>query len=152
VARARSEPAASFSLRYLARQGLSDMQQRPISVTFIAGLLIVTAVAGLASSGDNLKNPQVQQLMSQSPIPVHIQVWLIYAGLGVSILSGLGMFAGQNWARFLYVIWNVFAILVGLVGSPIKLLIPSVIFFLMITVFLFRSNASAYFEGRPAEV
>ena len=35
------------------------MQKRPISVTFIAGLLIVTAVAGLATCGDNLKNPQL---------------------------------------------------------------------------------------------
>jgi hypothetical protein len=61
-----------------------------------------------------------------------------------SIVSGLFMLRGFNWARWLLVAWIVFHIVISALHSLFQLLIHVVIFS-VILFFLFRPRASAYF-------
>lgn len=122
------------------------MEKRPISITVIAWIFIVTGGITLISSF-SLKDPMVKELMAKSPLPLPIQYAMTYIGLLVSIANGIGMLKKQNWARFLYVIWGAIGLLIGLFTSPVKtFLIPGLIFFIIITFFIFRPAANQYFS------
>lgn len=90
----------------------------------------------------------VQEVMSRSVLPVPVQYVMLYVGAAVSIVSGIAMLKGRDWARFLYVIWSAIGFVVGMVTSPMKaLMIPSLAFYVILVIFLFRPKASRYFRG-----
>ena len=122
------------------------MGERPKSVTVIAWILIVTGAISVFTSLSSLNNPMVKELMSKSPLPISLQYAMMYIGLAVSVISGVGMLKGQNWARFLYVIWGAIGFLIGLVTSPMKAaMIPGLLFFAIIVFFLYRPASTQYF-------
>ena len=124
------------------------MKTRPASVTVVAWILIVMGVLSLITSTITINNPLARDLMSKSPIPVSVQFAMMYAGLLIMIVSGIAMFKGQNWARWLYVIWSVLGLVIGFATSPMKAaMIPGLILFLIIVFFLFRPMANAYFSA-----
>jgi hypothetical protein len=93
-----------------------------------------------------INNPDVQELMAKSPIPIPIQYAMSYAGLLVMIVSGIAMLKGKNWARLLYVIWSLVGFVIGIATSPMKAaMIPSFVVFLVVAFFLFRPKATAFF-------
>ena len=56
------------------------------------------------------------------------------------------MLKGYNWARYLYVIWSLIGFVIQIATSPVKvMLIPGFLIFLLVTFFLFRPNANAFF-------
>ena len=123
------------------------MGKRPTSITVIAWILIVTGGVSLITSSISLNSPMIKEIMSRSPIPIPVQYAMMYIGLLVSIVSGIGMLKKQNWARFLYVIWGAIGFLIGLFTSPMKMaLIPGLLFFAIIVFFLFRPGANEYFS------
>jgi hypothetical protein len=127
------------------------MNERPLSVTIIGWLLIVLALLGAAGTILMLGNPASMRVMAASGLPVDIQIALSFAGLAVSLASGIGLLKRQNWARWLYVLWNVAAIVVALLTSPAKLLVLiSVALLAIIAFFLFRAPANAWFRGGAA--
>lgn len=90
-----------------------------------------------------------RQLMSQSPIPIGIQLAMLFVGLMVTMVSGCFILRGEAWARLLYTIWSSLGLLIGGATSPAKLmLIPSVLVFGIVTFFLFRPKANEYFAQR----
>ena len=122
------------------------MRERPKSVTIIAWILIVTGVFSLFTSLSSLNNPMVKELMSKSLLPIPLQYAIMYIGLAISFICGIGMLKGQGWARFLYVAWGAIGLLIGLITSPIKAaLIPGLIVFVIIVFFLYRSSSNQYF-------
>ncbi len=124
------------------------MKERPTSITVIAWILIVMGVIALIASSISLNNPMTKDIMGRSPIPIPVQYVMMYAGLLVQLVSGIAMLKGQNWARFLYVIWSIIGLVVGFATSPMKTaIIPSVVIFLIIAFFLFRPAANEYFSG-----
>jgi hypothetical protein len=77
---------------------------------------------------------------------------MIYVGLLVTMISGLAMLKGQNWARLLYVIWGAVGGLIGVATSPMKTaMIPGFVIYLVF-VFLFRPNANQYFGRSRSRV
>ena len=122
------------------------MGERPKSVTVIAWFLIVTGVISTFTSLSSLNNPMVKELMSKSPLPISLQYAMMYIGLAITVLNGIGMLKGQGWARLLYVVWGVFGSLVGLVTSPMKVaMIPGLVIFAIIVFFLYQPAATQYF-------
>jgi hypothetical protein len=122
------------------------MKERPTSVTVIAWILIILGGISIITSTISLNNPMAKELMAKSPIPVSAQIIMMYAGLLVSIVSGIGMLKGHNWARLLYVIWGAIGFVISLLTSPIKVaLIPGFVVFVIIVFFLFRPIAQQYF-------
>ncbi|RMG34499.1 MAG: hypothetical protein D6725_14190 [Planctomycetota bacterium] len=100
----------------------------------------------ISTATGSMNDPAIRELMAKNPLPIPVQIGLAYAGSGVMFVCGLGMLGGRNWARWLYVIWNVTALAVGAVTSPWKvMMIPGLVVFLVVVFFLFRPNATAYF-------
>ena len=122
------------------------MTKRPTSITVISWILIVTGGISLITTTAMINNPAVQDMMAKNPIPIPVQYAMSYVGLLVTILSAVAMLKGANWARYLYVIWNVVGGGIGFATSPMKAaMIPSLVVFLVIAFFLFRPKATAFF-------
>jgi hypothetical protein len=129
------------------------MNKRPTSVTVVCWIMIVLSGISLITSTMTMDDPTAKELMSRSPIPITIQYIMMYAAILVMLISGIAMLRGQNWARFLYVIWSVIGFAIGLATSPMKLvMIPGIVVFIVIAFFLFRSKANEYFRARGAEI
>jgi len=120
--------------------------KRPTSISVIAWILIVMSGINLLTSTMNLNNPIVRELMEKSLLPISLQFTILYAGLLITIVSGVAMLKGQNWARFLYVGWGVIGFVTGILTSPMKAaMVPGFVIFAVITFFLFRPKANEYF-------
>jgi hypothetical protein len=99
-----------------------------------------------------MDNPHVVELMNKSPFSISVQYALMWSGALVTSGSGLMMLYRQNWARLLYVGWNILGIIIGLTTSPIKImLLPGVVVFAIIAFILFRPAVNAYFAGVSGE-
>lgn len=61
-----------------------------------------------------------------------------------SVVAGVFMLRGHNWARWLLVAWMAFHIVLSALHSALQLLIHVAIFS-VILFFIFRRPASAYF-------
>lgn len=122
------------------------MKNRPTSITIVCWFLIITGGISLITTTLMIGNPMVKEMMSKSMLPASVQYLLMYVGLAVSVVSGIMMLKGQNWARLLYVIWGAFGFVFSLVTSPMKLaMIPGLVIFAIIIFFLFRPAAKEYF-------
>ena len=129
------------------------MSARPTSVTVISWILIVLAVLSLVTTTLMMENPQAQELMRKSPVPLSVQYALSYVNLAILLVCGIAMLKGRNWGRWLYVAGSAVGLLVGVVTSPVKAaLIPGVVIFAVVTFFLFRPKANRYFaRAAPAQ-
>lgn len=128
------------------------MKKRPTSITVIAWILIVMSGISLITSTISLNNPMAKELMSRSLIPIPIQYAMMYVGLLITLISGIAMLKGQNWARLLYVIWSIIGFGIGIATSPMKIaMIPGFVVFLIIAFFLFRPKANEYFAGTEVQ-
>ena len=122
------------------------MHKRPTSVSVIAWILIVMAGISLISTTVVINTPEMHRIMAKSSTPIPVQYAMSYIGLLITMVSGIAMLKGMNWARYVYVIWGVFGFIVGMVTSPMKVaMIPGVIMFLACAFFLFRPKATAFF-------
>ncbi|WP_363504340.1 hypothetical protein [Burkholderia sp. LMU1-1-1.1] len=127
------------------------MMKRPTSVSIIAWFLIATSLISVITSYTSLDNPIAQELMAKNLLPLSVQYVMLYFGLAISVASGVAMLKGWNWGRTLYVAWSVFGLVIGLVTSPMKLvLIPSAIVLAIIVFFLYRPKVNAFFSSRQA--
>lgn len=128
------------------------MKKRPTSITVIAWILIVMSGISLITSTISLNNPMAKELMGRSLIPIPIQYAMMYVGLLITLISGIAMLKGQNWARLLYVIWSIIGFGIGIATSPMKAaMIPGLVVFLIVAFFLFRPKANGYFAGTEVQ-
>jgi len=96
-------------------------------------------------------NPAARELMNKSPIPVPIQYALTYVTLLIKLVSGVAILKGQNWGRWLYVVGTAAGFLIGIITSPlIGVMIPGLVLFVVVTVFLFLPNANQYFSDQES--
>ena len=122
---------------------------RPTSVTVISWIILAATAFGGCGMFRGLADPRAVDLMRQSPIPFEVQVLMIVAGLCVGFVCALGWLHGENWARWLYVIWNGLGTVVGLATSPTPLLmIPGLVFVSVVVSILCLPGANHYFTGR----
>ncbi len=125
-------------------------RERPKSVTIISWVLIV--MGGLSLIIGRFSLSASQELLSKSPIPLSLQYSLTYASILISLVCGIAMLKRQNWARFLYVGWNILGFIIGLATSPAKaMMIPGITLFAILSFFLFRPKANEYFNATPSE-
>jgi hypothetical protein len=124
------------------------MNKRPISITVIAWILIISTILFLIYSIVNFNDPVAGNLMLQNSIPLSIQFVVMYLGLSISLISGIAFLKRQNWARFLYVGWCVIGFIISFATSPMRMTLPGFALFLIEVFFLFRPKANAYFLTR----
>jgi hypothetical protein len=124
------------------------LKVRPTSVTVIAWYLIVIGVIVLFMNS-------LLVIDSEDPIaygPIPIGYFMVFVEPLVIIVSGVGMLKKQNWARLLYVIWQIAVSFLVITISSMKLetMIPGIGVFLVVVFFLFRPKANQYFLGTKA--
>lgn len=116
------------------------MKQRPRSITIISWLFIVFGIIALLSGvlpfGDITFAQRIAELKGH---------WMVHLSRIVSIVAGVFMLYGRNWARWLLVAWIAFHIVISALHSAMQLLLHALIFS-VILYFLFRRPASAYFR------
>jgi len=132
------------------------MGKRPTSVTVIGWILIALgslAVIGLYSTWQILTHlsaqpPAIQEMMAKNPMPLWLQMIFMVVGVAVNVVAGIFLLRGANWSRWMYVVWTGLGMVIGLVTSPVKLMIvPGLLIYGVIAFFLFRPAANAYFTG-----
>jgi hypothetical protein len=115
--------------------GRELMKKRPFSVTIIGWIFVATGVVGFGFHASEIR---------AHPFEYDV-VWV----LGLSLLaavSGVCMLMGSNSARWLAVAWLAFHVGVSAFHSRRELIVHSVLLVVM-TYFLFRSEATRYFRG-----
>lgn len=111
------------------------MVQRPRSITIISWFFLIFGSIALISG---LLPPDTLTL-------AHLKGhWMVHLSRFLSIVAGLFMLRGHNWARWLLVAWIAFHIILSALHSALQLLIHVAIF-TVILYFLFRRPASEYF-------
>lgn len=129
---------------------------RPLSVSIIGWLLVVLGAIGIVGTVWSYyqigANPRVAALMASSPLSPALQAAIGVIGSVVDIAVGILLLRRIEAGRLIYVVWTVFALLISLWSSPVKVaIIPGLILFAVITVFLFRRPVTAWLraDARP---
>jgi len=108
--------------------------RRPLSITIISWLFIsfgsIALLGGLVRGGGG-------DLVSH---------WYVHLSRILQIVAGVFMLYGRNWARWLLVAWIAFHIVVSALHSSLFLLMHVAIFS-VILFFVFRRQASAFFNA-----
>ena len=121
---------------------------RPISVSIVAWLLVLFSVLGIISYVSMHDN--IMSHLSDANIGSHFY----YLGLITSIIDlicGVFFLLRGNWARFLFLCWNIimlvysYTVVAGPFLSPI---IVRTAVFIVFVIFLFTPSAMAYFAKR----
>lgn len=115
------------------------MTKRPLSVTILGCLLIVTGVGGLVLSLGDIK---AQHTIGHG-------LALIALVRLLAVLAGAFMLRGCDWARWLAIVWITFHVVVSGFDS-LQALIVHTLLLAVFAYFLFRTQAKSYFRGSNA--
>lgn len=109
------------------------MNKRPLYVTIIAWLYILTGVAWFA-----YRSPEIKGFDED----------LVWSGLTclAAIVCGIYMLRSQNWARWLALAWMAFHVILSLFHALPQLALHAV-FLAILAFFLFRPAATRYFRA-----
>jgi hypothetical protein len=104
---------------------------RPLPVTLIAGVYIVTGLAGSAAH-------LIDMHRFESDV-----FWAVLVN-ATALVGGVWMLRRQNWARWLALAWIAFHVVLSFFHSPRELILHA-LFLITIAFFLFRPRANEYF-------
>jgi hypothetical protein len=133
------------------------IRRRPTSITIISWILIVLSVAGLVGTFITMKSSDYDTTLAMGHLPVaFLNVYQLVCG-AVGFLSGLFMLKGAAWARWLYVGWGAFGVLVNVGNFGFSLFVlPGLVIYVLLTAILLRKNSSDFFSERygkkPSEI
>jgi hypothetical protein len=116
------------------------MNKRPIAVTVIAFVYILTGVIGATY--------HLRGFKLHLPFQYDI-VWAEITSL-VAILCGAYMLRGHNWARWLALAWIGFHVILSAFHTLTELAIHS-LFFGILAFLLFRPASTHFFQGGKAK-
>jgi len=123
------------------------MKTRPKSITFISWFLIITSVISIISTAFTYDTPEVVKIMELSPIPIILQYIMMVVGMTITISCSVLMLKAKSIGRIVYVGWTTLSLIIGLFMSPVPfMMLPGVLFFAVVTFFLFRPKANEYFK------
>ncbi|MBV9341735.1 MAG: hypothetical protein JO159_12720 [Acidobacteria bacterium] len=111
------------------------MNKRPIAVTAIAWLLIVSGVLGFSV--------HLRQLALGRSF--HLEDLLILTVALLLLPAGGFILLGHNWARWLALLWMAAHVAISFFDSMAKVAVHFVLF-LLIAYSLFNHDAKAYFQ------
>lgn len=120
------------------------MHKRPRLITVISWLFIVLGTVSLLSSLLPYWNQTPAERIDE--LKAH---WIVHLARTVSIVCGVFMLYGFNWARWLLVIWIGFHIIISALHSPLQLVVHGLLFAVILYI-VFRPDANIYFRGPRA--
>ena len=112
------------------------MQQRPFSITIVSWIYIVAGIGGIAAHAPefNLHHP----FAVDSILPLIVRA--------LAIVAGAFMLRGQNWARWLAIVWIGYHVIWGSLQS-IRAGVVHAVLFAVFAYLLFRPATNRYFQS-----
>lgn len=127
--------------------------QKPTSLIVIGIIITILGALGGASAASILAfkdDPNFAPLLEQMPFSPEVHAGIGVAGALLSVIAGIGIVMGKNWARWLYVLMSIFNIAFGIAINPNAQGLIGAVFGLIIlgifSFFLFRGREDAYFK------
>src|SRR5215510_492380 len=117
------------------------MEQRPRSITIISWIFIIFGSVALVYGLLPIRGVTLSQRVVE--LKTH---WYVHLSRILEIVAGVFMLYGRNWARWLLVAWIAFHIVVSALHS-VPFLLMHIAIFSVILFFVFRRQASAYFNA-----
>jgi hypothetical protein len=114
----------------------ASASRRPISVTVVSLLLIVVGLVGLVYHAKELNLRQPFQ---------NDTLWVELVRV-LAIVAGLFMLRGQNWARWLAMVWIGFHVAISFLHSWQQVAMHAIVF-AVFGYFLFRPVVTRYFRA-----
>jgi len=129
------------------------MEKRPLSLTIIGWLLVLGAVFSLYAVMTIGSNPMAADLVAKSGVSMAVHQAMGAVGALVSLACAYGIFKGLPWSRVLYVAWGIVGIVFGVLTGPmIAASLVGLLFFAVITFFLFRPAANGWFAAKGMQL
>jgi hypothetical protein len=122
------------------------MTKRPLSVTIISWIFIAFGGIAFLTGLLPLTNSAAVQRIAVHPF----EFGIIAVIQILAALCGVFMLYGFNWARWLLVAWVGYHVILSILHSPLELVVHSLLF-AVVLYFVFRPQASAYFQGTKAQ-
>lgn len=121
---------------------------RPLTITIIGWLLVVFSILTLVSIPQTYSDAMlVDKIRQMTDVPVKYVMWSSIINGVVSLICGVFMLRGQNWARYLYAIISVLGLLMSFYSTPTAgILLLTAILTVFFLVLLFLPKANAYFK------
>jgi hypothetical protein len=120
------------------------MDDRPLSVTIIAGLLIFASMLVLGALWSGSEGGHA---FAEAATSSYDSSWLPWASVGVGVGCGIGLLLGWPMARLLYLVWLGWGIIEGLtLFSPMRFSLPTIGIYAATLVFLFRPSSNEWFR------
>ena len=114
------------------------MNKRPLAVTIIGCLFIVTGLVGVAYHATEFK--------LAGPFPY--ETVLICAIRMLAIVGGIFLLRAHNWARWLVVLWMAYHVALSALHTISQVVVHG-LFLAVMAYFLFQRSATAYFKSPP---
>lgn len=131
--------------------GNLNSRKRPVSVAISCWFLILASLVSLPSAWVGRNDPAMLAWMAHSPIPVPVQVAILFGNLGITLLTAVAMLQGYRGARTVYVVWSVIDTAIALATVPDRMVVlPGIFLFVVICAFLYSPKSNAWFSPRRA--
>lgn len=118
------------------------MKQRPLAITVLGWLFLVTCSAGLAY---HLLPQHIGELTGPGS-SAHDLPWVITIRL-LGVIAGGFILLGHNWARWLLALWVAYHVGLSALHSLFEVAVHGLLF-VVVLYFLFRRKSSEYFRVR----
>jgi hypothetical protein len=113
------------------------MNKRPLSVTVIGWLFVVSGFIGFAY---HVREFNAQHIFEND------SVWILLVRL-LAIIGGVFLLRGSDWARWLTIVWIAYHVILSAFHTISELIMHGLLF-AVIAYFLFRPQVSAYFRNQ----
>lgn len=106
----------------------------------------------MVAAASNLNTDAMQKHIADHVLPAPAYYAITFGGFLIYIISGAGILKGWNWARYLFVTWGLIGVVTKLITVPVKKeLLPGLLIFVIIAVFLFRPAVDLHFSRSQEE-
>lgn len=132
------------SLQLLER----NTEKSPTSIGIIAWSLIIIGICSAIMTIFSINGDIIIKVARSREIPAALQFCSLYSGFILMITCGFGILNGKNWARILYILWNLagfsFSIMIF---QPKTTIISNFMVFMVILYFLFQKKTNHFFRN-----
>jgi hypothetical protein len=124
------------------------MAKRPLSMTIIAGVIIVftlLSIVALVMAGSATMAKTIEQMH------MSIAMYRAWGGLGVviNLACAYGILKGEPWSRVLYLVWGIIGLVVSFYISPMKAsVVVALVILVVVCAFLWTNTANDWFQAR----
>jgi hypothetical protein len=129
--------------------GATEVGKRPISITLVSLLFILSGTLGLVYHGWPLVHSIFNGSIATWDRRELIETVVILLIRVLAIVGGVFLLKGRNWARWICVGWMAFHVVISF-WHDMSSVITHAVLLVLIAILLFRPSVNDYFrEARP---